>query len=103
MESEAGMPHAPQYLDSQRCDFLGDLAGLAALLPRLRPFKVDDFVTAGGVTGSVEDIGLFGTTTPANVLTIVDGNRVRAPRRRKLAVFPGRSRPFREPIFAASS
>ena len=35
----------------------------------LRPFKVGDVVNAGGVTGTVEAIGLFGTTidTPDNV------------------------------------
>jgi small conductance mechanosensitive channel len=44
----------------------------------LRPFKVGDFVTIGGVTGSVRDIGLFGTTvnTPENVLTIVGNAKV---------------------------
>lgn len=44
----------------------------------LRPFKVGDFVTAGGITGTVKEIGLFGTTivTPDNVLTIVGNNTV---------------------------
>ncbi len=44
----------------------------------LRPFKVGDFVQAGGVTGTVSEIGLFGTTitTPDNVLTIVGNNTV---------------------------
>ena len=53
----------------------GLLANFAAgaFLVFLRPFKVGDFVTAGGVTGTVEAIGLFGTTinTPDNVQTIV--------------------------------
>jgi len=49
-----------------------------AFLVFLRPFKVGDFVTAGGVTGTVDAIGLFGTTinTPDNVLTIVGNNKV---------------------------
>jgi small conductance mechanosensitive channel len=49
-----------------------------AFLVFLRPFKVGDFVTAGGVTGTVNAIGLFGTTlnTPDNVLTIVGNNKV---------------------------
>jgi small conductance mechanosensitive channel len=49
-----------------------------AFLVFLRPFKVGDVVTAGGVTGSVEAIGLFGTTinTPDNVLTIVGNNQI---------------------------
>jgi len=44
----------------------------------LRPFKVGDFVTAGGVTGTVDGIGLFGTTinTPDNVLTTVGNNKI---------------------------
>jgi small conductance mechanosensitive channel len=44
----------------------------------LRPFKVGDFVQAGGVTGTVHEVGLFGTTlvTPDNVMTIVGNNRI---------------------------
>ncbi len=49
-----------------------------AFLVFLRPFKVGDFVSAGGVTGTVEALGLFGTTinTPDNVLTIIGNNKV---------------------------
>jgi small conductance mechanosensitive channel len=49
-----------------------------AFLVFLRPFKVGDFVSAGGVTGTVEAIGLFGTTinTPDNVQTIVGNGAV---------------------------
>jgi small conductance mechanosensitive channel len=58
----------------------GLLANFAAgaFLVFLRPFKVGDFVTAAGVTGTVDAIGLFGTTinTPDNVLTIVGNNKV---------------------------
>jgi len=58
----------------------GLLANFAAgaFLVFLRPFKVGDFVTAGGVTGTVDAIGLFGTTinTPDNVLTIVGNNKI---------------------------
>jgi small conductance mechanosensitive channel len=44
----------------------------------LRPFKVGDFVTAAGVTGTVEAIGLFVTTinTPDNVRTFVGNNKI---------------------------
>jgi small conductance mechanosensitive channel len=44
----------------------------------LRPFKVGEFVQAGGVTGTVTEIGLFGTTitTPDNVQTIVGNNTI---------------------------
>ena len=42
-----------------------------AFLVFLRPFKVGDAVTAAGVTGTVDAIGLLGTTinTPDNALT----------------------------------
>ncbi|MDT9000526.1 mechanosensitive ion channel family protein [Paucibacter sp. APW11] len=44
----------------------------------LRPFKVGDFVQVGGVTGTVVEIGLFGTTviTPDNVQTIIGNNKI---------------------------
>ena len=58
----------------------GLLANFAAgaFLVFLRPFKVGDFVTAGGVTGTVEAVGLFGTilNTPDNVQTIIGNNKV---------------------------
>jgi small conductance mechanosensitive channel len=49
-----------------------------AFLIVLKPFKVGDFVTAGGVTGTVKEIGLFGTAinTPDNVLTIVGNGKI---------------------------
>ncbi len=51
-------------------------AGLFLLV--LRPFKVSDFVEAGGVTGTVEAIGLFATTlnTPENVVAIVGNAKI---------------------------
>jgi small conductance mechanosensitive channel len=44
----------------------------------LRPFKVGDFITAGGVTGTVEQIGLFATQmlTPDNVQAIVGNAKI---------------------------
>jgi len=44
----------------------------------LQPFKVGDQVSAAGVTGTVEEIGLFGTTinTPDNVKTLVGNGRI---------------------------
>ena len=58
----------------------GLLANFAAgaFLVLLRPFKVGDFVTAGGITGSVSEIGLFGTTinTPDNIRTIIGNNKI---------------------------
>ena len=49
-----------------------------AFLVVLRPFKVGDFVTVGGVTGTVREIGLFATSldTPDNVLTVVGNNKI---------------------------
>lgn len=58
----------------------GLLANFAAgvFLVVLRPFKVGDFVSAGGITGTIESIELFGTTinTPDNVQTIVGNNKI---------------------------
>jgi small conductance mechanosensitive channel len=49
-----------------------------AFMMILRPFKVGDFVSAGGVTGTVKELGLFGTTivTPDNVQTMIGNNKV---------------------------
>jgi small conductance mechanosensitive channel len=49
-----------------------------AFMQVLRPFKVGDLVSAGGVTGTVKELGLFGTTivTGDNVQTIVGNNKV---------------------------
>jgi small conductance mechanosensitive channel len=56
---------------------LGNFAAGAFMLV-LRPFKVGDFVQIGGVTGTVKELGLFGTTmvTPDNVMTIVGNGKV---------------------------
>lgn len=58
----------------------GLLANLAAgvFMIVLRPFKVGDFVNAGGVTGTVQSIGLFVTAidTPDNVRSFVGNNKV---------------------------
>src|SRR5690606_25620650 len=44
----------------------------------IRPYRVTDFVTLGGVTGTVKELGLFSTTlvTPDNVITILGNNKV---------------------------
>jgi small conductance mechanosensitive channel len=58
----------------------GLLSNFAAgfFLIMFRPFRVGDVVTAGGATGSVEEIGLFTTTlnTPDNVRTIVGNSKI---------------------------
>ncbi len=58
----------------------GLLSNLAAgiFLVVLHPFKVGDFVTAGGVTGTIREIGLFATTinTPDNIMTLVGNAKI---------------------------
>jgi small conductance mechanosensitive channel len=58
----------------------GLLSNFAAglFLVMLRPFRVGDFVTVAGVTGTVQTIGLFGTTinTQQNVQTIVGNGKI---------------------------
>ena len=56
---------------------LGNFAAGAFMLV-LRPFKVGDFVQIGGITGTIHELGLFGTTiiTPDNVHTLVGNSKV---------------------------
>ncbi len=56
---------------------LGNFAAGIFLLV-LRPYKVGEYVNAGGVEGTVLEIGLFGTAlnTPDNVRTIVGNGKV---------------------------
>ncbi|MCW5890200.1 MAG: mechanosensitive ion channel family protein [bacterium] len=58
----------------------GLLSNLAAgtFLITLRPFKVGDYVSAGGVEGTVMEIGLFAThiNTPDNVVTLVGNAKI---------------------------
>jgi small conductance mechanosensitive channel len=72
----------------------GLLANFAAgaFLVFLRPFKVGDFVSVGGVSGTVEAIGLFGTVinTPDNVHTIIGNNKVFADTIQNYSVNPHR-------------
>ena len=58
----------------------GLLTNLAAgiFLLTLRPFKIGDFIQAGGIIGTVQEIGLFVTTidTMDNVRTFVGNNKI---------------------------
>jgi len=58
----------------------GLLAHFAAgvFLQVLRPYKVGDFISAGGVTGTVQELGLLTThiLTPDNVTVILGNNKV---------------------------
>jgi small conductance mechanosensitive channel len=70
---------------------LGNFAAGAFMLV-LRPLKVGDFVTVGGVTGTVHELGLFGTTiiTPDNVLTIVGNGKIFADTIQNFSALPVR-------------
>ncbi len=56
---------------------LGNFAA-GAFLVIFRPFKTGDIISAAGVTGKVEEIGLFTTTinTSDNVMTLVANNKL---------------------------
>lgn len=56
---------------------LGNFAA-GAFLIIFRPYKVGDYVVAGGIEGTVTEIGLFNTviTSPDNVQTIVGNGKV---------------------------
>lgn len=51
-------------------------AGIFMLI--LRPFKVGDFISAGGITGTVHEIGLFSSTIidPNNVMNFVGNGKI---------------------------
>ena len=72
----------------------GLLANFAAgaFLIVLRPFKVGDAVSVGGVTGTVQELGLFGTTivTPDNVLTVVGNGKIFADTIQNFSALPVR-------------
>lgn len=56
---------------------LGNFAA-GAFLIIFRPYKVGDYVVAGGIEGTVTEIGLFNTTitSPDNVQTIIGNGKV---------------------------
>ncbi len=58
----------------------GMLSNFAAgvFLILFKPFKVGDFVTAGGVTGTIKEIGMFASTiaTLENVFTVVGNGKI---------------------------
>ena len=70
---------------------LGNFAAGAFMLI-LRPFKVGDYVSVGGVTGTVHELGLFGTTliTPDNVMTIVGNGKIFGDTIQNFSVLPSR-------------
>jgi small conductance mechanosensitive channel len=70
---------------------LGNFAAGAFMLV-LRPFKVGDFVSIGGVVGTVRELGLFGTviTTPDNVSTIIGNGKIFGDTIQNFSVLPER-------------
>jgi small conductance mechanosensitive channel len=60
--------------------FQGTLSNFSSgvMLLTFRPFKVGDFVDAGGVAGTVREIGVFTTTlaTPDNVMIIMPNSAI---------------------------
>lgn len=70
---------------------LGNFAAGAFMLV-LRPFKVGDFVSVGGVVGTVHELGLFGTTivTPDNVMTIVGNGKIFGDTIQNFSALPAR-------------
>ena len=65
--------------------FQGTLSNFSSgvMLLTFRPFKVGDFVEAGGVAGTIQEIGIFVTTihTPDNVRIIVPNSTISFGRR----------------------
>ncbi len=72
----------------------GLLSNFAAgvFLVIFQPFKAGDFVTAGGVTGTVQEVGLFVTTinTLDNVRNIIGNNKIFADTIQNFSVNPYR-------------
>jgi small conductance mechanosensitive channel len=70
---------------------LGNFAAGAFMLI-LRPFKVGDFVSIGGVVGTVHELGLFGTTivTPDNVMTLIGNGKIFGDTIQNFSVLPVR-------------
>jgi small conductance mechanosensitive channel len=72
----------------------GLLANFAAgaFIIMLRPFKVGDYVKAGGLEGTVAQIGLFATTilTPDNVISFVGNNKIFADTVQNYSISPHR-------------
>lgn len=68
---------------------LGNFAAGAFILI-LRPFKVGDFVSVGGIVGTVRELGLFGTVivTPDNVMTIVGNGKIFADSIQNFSTLP---------------
>ena len=80
----------------------GMLANFAAgvFLIMFKPFKVGDFVEAGGVTGTVKEIGMFATTicTLENVYTVVGNGKIGGDNISNYSHYPDRAVDLRAQI-----
>ena len=80
----------------------GMLANFAAgvFLIMFKPFKVGDFIAAGGVTGTVMEIGMFATTisTLENVYTVVGNGKIMADNIANYSAYPHRAVDLRAQI-----
>jgi len=58
----------------------------------MRPYRVGDYICAGGVTGTVRELGLFGTVlvTPDNTFTLVGNNKVLSDNIQNFSTLPFR-------------
>ena len=58
----------------------------------LRPYNVGDFICAGGVLGTVRELGLFATTvvTPDNTIVVVGNNKIFADNIQNFSTLPYR-------------
>lgn len=85
----------------------GLLANFAAgtFLIIFRPFRVGDFIAAGGATGTVEEVGLFATTinTADNVKTIVGNNKIFSDNIQNFSATPFRRVDLEVPIHSSSN
>jgi len=70
---------------------LGNFAA-GAFLIIFRPYKVGDYVVAGGIEGTVQEIGMFNTViiTPDNVVTVVGNSQVSTTEIRNFSTNPYR-------------
>jgi len=70
---------------------LGNFAAGAFMLV-LRPIKVGDFVSVGGITGTVHELGLFATTivTPDNVMTLLGNGKIFGDTIQNFSTLPAR-------------
>jgi small conductance mechanosensitive channel len=80
----------------------GMLSNFAAgvFLIMFKPFKVGDFIAAGGVTGTVKEIGMFATTicTLENVFTVVGNGKIAGDNISNYSHYPNRAVDLRAQI-----